>query len=226
MPSIRWPSKTQRLIAVDVETTGTGRIVQVGLSGNALLGPTGQLIGPEVDGWEERDVPLAERADIQAFAEYADELYGTLGGAIVVLHNGGNDLKHLERAFQAAGFPGLPPFHRAINTFLLAKELEPRAPSHKLGDLAKLFGIKGDGVSEWTVRLLITLMNRHPEVCDERYGDCFDVVSSYWTPKWTHTAALCRSVAVATPLQPIEDGVVVVPEAGPPPPKRRRRRAW
>lgn len=209
MPSLRWPAKSQRVIALDVEITGTGvtgRIVQVGLAGNTLLEPTAQLIDPEVIGWsvdafcDKRGVPCAERTEIKTFAEFAPDLHTILDGAVVVLHNGGNDLKHLDREFQAVGLE-MPVAYRVIDTYSLARKLELRAPSYKLGELATLFNLReplqtahnAKTDSEWTLRLLITLMNRHPEFCADFYGDCFDVVSTHFTcPKWTTVAMMGR----------------------------------
>ncbi|MFT4192451.1 MAG: DNA polymerase III subunit epsilon [Comamonas sp.] len=128
-----------RQIVLDTETTGlsaaTGdRILEVGcveIVDRRLTGNNRHYyINPERDSHEEalrvHGITSEFLADKPKFAEIADELFGYLQGAEVIIHNAPFDVGFLDKELALLGrgpFRGIAA--RVIDTYALAKEIFP-----------------------------------------------------------------------------------------------------
>ena len=206
MPSstVWWPRKSAKMVAVDLETTGLDRqrdrIIQVGLAGNVLKEPVSLLVDPECDVGRSpsqlRGVSQAELEGVKPFREYARELHGLLSGAVLVFHNKSGDLAFLRNAFRRCGME-MPPYDRAVCTLELCRTT--RTPgSHKLKRVCEQMNVQPPEVwhnakhdAAATLRLFISLVNRHPDVRDYFYNHEFECRSTYFLQEpWLAKARL------------------------------------
>ena len=130
-----------RLVAFDLETTGTGDndqivefcFVELGPDLEALSAPWTELVNPG------RAIP-AETVAIHgittdmvaskpAFASHAPRIQALVQEATVIGHNVGFDIRFLDRELRAAGQAGLGPEHPRIDTC----DIERFVNSHSLG---------------------------------------------------------------------------------------------
>lgn len=161
-----WPSQSNRVIAIDVEITGTGetgRIIQVGMMSNLAPVPMHQVItyedATDPDYMErkcrEKGISQKDLDKAVSFKSYRLALKRDLEGAVVVTYNGGNDLCHLAREFWRStsspmeiNLPDrcIPTYKSIIDVKKLAMQLIPRdkIKGYSLWDVCKYFGVLED----------------------------------------------------------------------------------
>jgi DNA polymerase III epsilon subunit-like protein len=164
---IYWPSLRKRVIALDIEVTGSGesgRIIQVGMMSNAFPESINQVISFDAatePGYMERkcrekNITREDQDRAVTFSVYAPSLSKDLDGATIVTYNGGNDLLHLSREFVRASssiseinMPNrcMPTYGSIIDVKNLATQLIPRdkIKGYSLWDVSKYFGILEEG---------------------------------------------------------------------------------
>jgi len=141
-----------REIVLDTETTGLDpsdghRIVEIGCVELIDHFPTGRTyqcyLNPERDMPPEAErvhgITAAFLADKPRFAEIAEAFLEFLGGAPLVIHNAGFDLKFVNAELDRVKREAIP-IGRAIDTIEMAKNKLPGA-RYSLDELCKRFGI-------------------------------------------------------------------------------------
>lgn len=145
-------NKLEKLIFVDLETTGANpvvdRITEIGIV---------EVVGDQVTRWSSLvnpDVPIppfiqsltgisdAMVADAPRFAELADELFARLKGGLFIAHNARFDYGFLRNAFKEAGHS-----LRAdvLCTVKLSRKLFPEEAKHNLDILISRHQLVADG---------------------------------------------------------------------------------
>ena len=162
-------------VVIDTETTGLdpakARIVEI--AALRLLGgrldmapPLRRLIQPDVPipavASQIHGIDDAVVANAPAFAAIAEEVSGTLDGAVVVGHSLGFDIAVLKREFARAGMAWTPP--RSLDTRLLAEIAAPDLAGYSLESLAAWLGVTIEkrhsalGDAETTARIFLALL--------------------------------------------------------------------
>ena len=166
---------------MDTETTGLDtskdRVFEIGLvtyENGELTDTWGPLMDPMVEledkVVETTGVTTAEVAGKPLFADYVDEIERRIAGMILVGYNiVGFDMPILSSEFERLGRP--MPETKVIDVLVFARQLS-KTGRHRLGDMARKFGVEMDTAhratadADATVRLLLAMADQLPEDLD------------------------------------------------------------
>jgi len=141
-----------REIILDTETTGLDpaagdRIVEIGAVELFNHLPTGRTFHAYIN--PERDMPKEAEAvhglsaaflsDKPAFSAIADEFFGFIGDAVLVIHNASFDVGFLNAEFSFLGLPAILP-ERVVDTLHIARQKHPGS-ANSLDALCRRYGI-------------------------------------------------------------------------------------
>ena len=179
LPRMNTFVKNIDIVVFDVETTGFSaardRVVELGavrIRNGEVLATTNWLINPgrsipsratKVHGIT--DAMVKDKPD---FAAIYPEFIAFVGEAILMAHNARFDVDMVRAEITRAELP--LPSNAVIDSLKLFRRWYPDAASHKLGDLAKLIGLQAEGLhrgdvdAEFTARIVMDGLSRHPDV--------------------------------------------------------------
>ena len=215
---VNWPSIGHRIIAVDTALTGsgeTGRVVQVGMMGNAFPDSVNQVVSVNLP-WSpdymqnlcrDKGIDGEDLALAKPFEDYAQELYRCLDGAVLVTYDGKDCIASIGREYVIAhGFGAilvkgnLPKADGYVDIKPIVEELVPELKGRGLWDVALHFGLRhpdepdlgnAEANAKYTFRVLVVLMNMAPA----RLADYVGTARRCAIPPWAQDVLPQRSPA-------------------------------
>jgi DNA polymerase III epsilon subunit family exonuclease len=168
-------------VAFDVETTGfspdSDRIIEIGAvkSMNGEILETAQwLVNPGIPirNFDVHGITDEKVADCPVFAEAYREFKAFVGDAVLIAHNASFDVRFMTAEIKRNELNPIP--NPTINSLTLFRRWYPKAPSHKLGELAAELEIpvaaehRARDDAETLLNILVHGLKLHPEATLEQ----------------------------------------------------------